>query len=149
GHGTDTWHSHLPGQTPPTAAPAKPCRGFDSPCRLWPSFEFIGRDLIITKVRGRFPEVSGTITIDDQPERSHIEVVLKVASIDIGNPDRDGQLRSADFFDADKYPTITFRSTEIEPGTSGTWAVTGDLTVLDVTRPITLKSTSTAPTPHR
>ena len=103
------------------------------------SVEFIGRHLMITKVRGRFPEVSGTITIDDQPERSHVEVELKVASLDTGNPDRDGHLRSADFFDADTYPTITFRSTNVEPGTSGTWAVTGDLTVRDVTRPITLQ----------
>ena len=94
---------------------------------------------MITKVRGRFPEVSGTITIDDEPERSHVEVELKVASIDTGNPDRDGHLRSADFFDADTYPTITFRSTNVEAGTSGTWAVTGDLTVRDVTRPITLQ----------
>ena len=103
------------------------------------SVEFIGRHLMITKVRGRFPEVSGTITIDDEPERSHVEVELQVASLDTGNSDRDGQLRSPDFFDVDEYPTITFRSTDVEAGTSGTWAVTGDLTVRDVTRPITLE----------
>jgi len=101
--------------------------------------EFIGRHLMITKVRGRFPEVSGTITIDDEPERSHVEVELGVASIDTGNPDRDGHLRSPDFFDADQYPTISFRSTNVEAGASGTWAVTGDLTVRDVTRPVTLQ----------
>lgn len=103
------------------------------------SVEFIGRHLMITKVRGRFPEVSGTITIDDEPERSHVEVELQVASLDTGNSDRDGQLRSPDFFNADEYPAITFRSTEVEAGTSGTWALTGDLTVRDVTRPITLE----------
>ena len=103
------------------------------------SVEFIGRHLMITKVRGRFPEVSGTIIIDDEPERSHVEVELTVASLDTGNPDRDGHLRSADFFDAERYPTISFRSTDVEAGTSGTWAVTGDLTVRDVTRPITLQ----------
>jgi polyisoprenoid-binding protein YceI len=102
------------------------------------SVEFIGRHLMITKVRGRFPEVSGTITVDDVPERSHVEVELRVAGVDTGNRDRDGHLRSADFFDADQCPTITFRSTNVEPGTSGTWAVTGDLTVRDVTRPVTL-----------
>ena len=101
--------------------------------------EFIGRHLMITKVRGRFPGVSGMITIDDEPERSHVEVELKVASVDTGNPDRDAHLRSNDFFDADEYPTITFRSTKVEAGTSGTWAVTGDLTVRDVTHPITLQ----------
>ena len=101
--------------------------------------EFIGRHLMITKVRGRFPEVSGTITIDDEPERSHVEVELQVASIDTGIADRDAHLRSGDFFNADEYPTITFRSTKVEAGRSGTWAVTGDLTVRDVTHPITLQ----------
>ena len=101
--------------------------------------EFIGRHLMITKVRGRFPEVSGTITIDDEPAQSHVEVELGVASIDTGNPDRDGHLRSPDFFDADQYPTISFRSTNVEAGASGTWAVTGDLTVRDVTRSVTLQ----------
>ena len=101
--------------------------------------EFIGRHLMITKVRGRFPAVSGTITIDDEPEKSHVEVELQVASIDTGIPDRDGHLRSADFFNADEYPTITFKSTKVEAARSGTWDVTGDLTVRDVTRPITLE----------
>ena len=113
------------------------------------SVEFIGRHLMITKVRGRFPEVSGTITIDDQPERSHVEVNLEVASLDTGNPDRDGHLRSPDFFDADTYPTITFRSTNVEPGSSGTWAVTGDLTVRDITRPITLQVDFDGAAAHR
>ena len=101
--------------------------------------EFIGRHLMITKVRGRFTDVSGTITIDDEPEKSHVEVELQVASVDTGIPDRDGHLRSADFFNADDYPTITFKSTKVEAGKSGTWDVTGDLTVRDVTRPITLE----------
>ena len=101
--------------------------------------EFIGRHLMITKVRGRFPEVLGTITIDDEPTKSHVEVELQVASIDTGIPDRDGHLRSADFFNADDYPTITFKSTKVEAGRSGTWDVTGDLTVRDITRPITLE----------
>jgi polyisoprenoid-binding protein YceI len=101
--------------------------------------EFIGRHLMITKVRGRFPEVAGTITIDDEPTKSHVEVELQVASIDTGIPDRDGHLRSADFFNADDYPTITFKSTKVEAGRSGTWDVTGDLTVRDVTRPVTLE----------
>ncbi|MDQ1374423.1 MAG: hypothetical protein QOJ09_1761 [Actinomycetota bacterium] len=103
------------------------------------SVEFIGRHLMITKVRGRFPEVSGTITIDPEPERSHVDVEINVASLDTGNADRDGHLRSPDFFDAAQYPTIRFRSTKVEAGKSGTWDVTGDLTVRDVTRPITLE----------
>jgi len=103
------------------------------------SVEFVGRHLMITKVRGRFPDVSGTITVDEEPERSHVEVELEVASLDTGNPDRDAHLQSPDFFDADKFPSITFRSTRVEASTSGTWTVTGDLTVRDVTRPITLE----------
>jgi polyisoprenoid-binding protein YceI len=103
------------------------------------SVEFVGRHLMITKVRGRFPDVSGTITIDDDPARSHVEVVMDVATLDTGNTDRDNHLRGADFFEADRYPTITFRSTKVEEGRSGTWNVTGDLTVRDVTRPVTLE----------
>jgi polyisoprenoid-binding protein YceI len=103
------------------------------------SVEFVGRHLMITKVRGRFAEVSGTITVDEEPERSHVEVEIKVASLDTGDPQRDAHLRSSDFFDAESYSTITFRSTKVEPGTSGTWAVTGDLTVRDATRPVTLQ----------
>jgi polyisoprenoid-binding protein YceI len=103
------------------------------------SVEFVGRHLMITKVRGRFPDVSGTITIDDDPARSHVEVVMDVATLDTGNADRDNHLRGADFFEADRYPTITFRSTKVEEGRSGTWNVTGDLTVRDVTRPVTLE----------
>jgi len=103
------------------------------------SVEFIGRHLMITKVRGRFADVSGTITVDDEPERSHVEVEIKVASIETGDPRRDDHLRSPDFFDAEKYPTITFRSTRVEALTSDSWAVTGDLTVRDVSRPVTLQ----------
>jgi polyisoprenoid-binding protein YceI len=101
--------------------------------------EFVGRHLMITKVRGRVPDVSGTITIDEDPERSHVEVELMVASLETGNADRDAHLRSPDFFNVDKYPTITFKSTKVDAGKSGTWAVTGDLTVRDVTRPVTLQ----------
>ena len=103
------------------------------------SVEFIGRHLMITKVRGRFPAVSGAITIDEVPERSRVEVEIDVASIDTGNDQRDEHLRSPDFFHVEQHPTITFKSTKVEPGKSDTWAVTGDLTVRDVTRPVTLE----------
>jgi polyisoprenoid-binding protein YceI len=103
------------------------------------SVEFIGRHLMITKVRGRLPEVSGTITIDDEPTHSHVEVEIKVASLDTGDAQRDASLRSPDFFDVENYPSITFRSTKVEGGSSGTWMVTGDLTVRGVTRPVTLE----------
>ena len=102
------------------------------------SVEFVGRHLMITKVRGRFPDVSGTISIDEVPERSHVEVEIQVASIDTGNDQRDEHLRSPDFFHVEQHPMISFHSTKVEPGKSGAWAVTGDLTVRDVTRPVTL-----------
>ena len=95
---------------------------------------------MITKVKGPLP---GGVGDDHHRRRSRSDPTSRsssrVASVDTGNPDRDGHLRSADFFDADTYPTITFRSTSVEPGTSGTWAVTGALTVRYVTRPVTLQ----------
>jgi polyisoprenoid-binding protein YceI len=103
------------------------------------SVEFVGRHLMITKVRGRFPEVSGTITIEEEPQHSRVDVEIKVASVETGNSDRDNHLRSPDFFDVEQYPAITFRSTNVEATRGGTWAVTGDLTVRDVTRPVTLQ----------
>ena len=103
------------------------------------SVEFLGRHLMITKVRCRFPDVSGTITIDDEPEHSHVEATIQVATLDTGDARRDESLRSPDFFDADKYPSISFRSTSVEARASGIWAVTGDLTVRGVTRPVTLE----------
>ena len=94
---------------------------------------------MITKVRGRFNDVRGQITIGEEPEKSHVEVEIAVASLSSGNDDRDGHLKSADFFDVDHYPTITFASTAVTPLLDNTWALVGDLTVRGTTRPITLK----------
>src|SRR5438105_3442035 len=79
------------------------------------SVEFVGRHLMITKVRGRFSDVRGQITIDEDPEKSHVEVEIGVASLSTGNDDRDAHLRNADFFDVEHYPTITFASTAVKP----------------------------------
>jgi len=67
-----------------------------------------------------------------------VEVTVQAASVDSGEPTRDGHLRSPDFFDVERYPTIKFRSTRVEPDKSGTWKVQGDLTVRDITKPVTL-----------
>ena len=103
------------------------------------SVEFVGRHLMITKVRGRFSDVRGTITVDEVPEHSHVEVEIGVGSISTGNADRDGHLLSGDFFDAEQFPTITFRSTGVRAVSDNTWEVVGDLTVRDVTRRVTLQ----------
>ena len=103
------------------------------------SVEFVGRHLMITKVRGRFNDVRGQITIGEEPERSHVEVEIDVASLSSGNDDRDAHLRSADFFDVEHYPAITFASTAVKPVRDNTWELTGDLTVRGTTRPITLQ----------
>ena len=68
------------------------------------SVEFVGRHLMITKVRGRFGDVRGQITIDEEPTRSHVEVEIGVASVSTGNDDRDAHLKSADFFDVSTTP---------------------------------------------
>src|SRR5438270_13715066 len=85
------------------------------------SVEFVGRHLMITKVRGRFSDVRGQITIADEPEASHVEVEIGVGSVSTGNDDRDAHLRNADFFDVEHYPTMTFASTGVKPLRHSTW----------------------------
>ena len=103
------------------------------------SVEFVGRHLMITKVRGRFNDVRGQITIAEDPEKSHVEVKIGVASLSSGNDDRDAHLKSADFFDVEHHPTIAFASTAVRPLRDNTWELVGDLTVRATTRPITLQ----------
>ena len=102
------------------------------------SVEFVGRHLMITKVRGRFRDVRGQITIAEDPNDSHVEVEVDVASLSTGNDDRDAHLKSGDFFDVEHYPTITFASTAVKP-VRDTWEVVGELTVRGTTKPITLQ----------
>ena len=103
------------------------------------SVEFVGRHLMITKVRGRFSGVRGQITIADDPTDSHVEVEIDVASVSTGNDDRDAHLKSGDFFDVEHYPTITFASTAVKTLRDITWEVAGDLTVHGTTKPVTLQ----------
>src|SRR5205085_1862278 len=103
------------------------------------SVEFVGRHLMITKVRGRFSEVRGQITIAAEPEDSQVEVEIGVASVSTGNDDRDAHLKNADFFDVAHYPTITFASTGVKPRGDDTWELAGDLTVHGTTKPVTLQ----------
>jgi len=99
--------------------------------------ELTARHLMVTKVRGSFKEFSGAITIGEAPGGSSAEVSIVAASIDTGVEDRDNHLRSPDFLDVAEYPTISFRSTSLEADGSS-YSLTGDLTIKDITRPITL-----------
>ena len=101
--------------------------------------EFAVRHLMISTVKGRFAEVTGTLTGDDSdPEHAAIELTIPVAGIDTRETQRDAHLRSADFFDADHHPAITFRSSTIVKA-GRDFTVTGDLTIRGVTRPVTLQ----------
>jgi polyisoprenoid-binding protein YceI len=98
---------------------------------------FIGRHFMLTKVRGRFTEVSGVVHIGDDPADSVVDVTIAMASVSSGSQERDDHLRSSDFFDVARHPHATFRSTAV------TWSgssavVTGDLTLCDVRRPVVI-----------
>lgn len=99
---------------------------------------FIARHLVFTKVRGRFTDFDATVHIAGVPSESSVEATIKVASIDTGQSDRDAHLLSDDFFDAEHYPTITFKSTGVQPAGGSAWKLSGDLTIRDVTKPVTL-----------
>jgi polyisoprenoid-binding protein YceI len=103
---------------------------------------FVARHAMIAKVRGAFNEVSGSATIDGaNPSASNLEVTIQAASVDTRDANRDGHLRSGDFFDAETYPTITFKATAFAITDDETVEVTGDLTIKGVTRPVTIPFT--------
>jgi len=101
------------------------------------SLEFVARHMMVTKVRGRFTDVSGTIEVAEDPADTKVAVDIDVDTVTTGAADRDGHLRSADFFDVEQFPTMTYRSTGIDTG-GKTWKLHGDLTVHGVTNPIAL-----------
>lgn len=98
----------------------------------------------VSKFTGRFASCSGTIDLDRaNPPASKVEFKIDVNSIDTANGDRDKHLKSPDFFDAEKNPEITFKSTKIADKGSGSFDVLGDLTMRGVTKPVTLSVTHT------
>ena len=101
------------------------------------SVEFVARHLMISKVRGRFDDVEGTITVAEVPEKSSVTVKIGAASVRTGEDQRDAHLRSGDFFNVDTHPHWTFVSTAVEQA-GDQWKVTGDLTISGVTRPVVL-----------
>jgi polyisoprenoid-binding protein YceI len=103
------------------------------------SIGFVARHAMVTKVRGTFDEFTGSFTVDgDEPSKSSAQVTIQAHSIDTRNADRDGHLRSNDFLSMDEYPQITFTSTSITQTGENGFDVTGDLTIKDVTKSITI-----------
>ncbi|MEY9964079.1 polyisoprenoid-binding protein YceI [Streptacidiphilus sp. MAP12-16] len=100
---------------------------------------FVARHAMVTKVRGAFHEFTGSVVVDaEKPEQSSATLTIKVDSIDTGNSDRDGHLRSNDFLEIATYPEIHFVSTGVTLADDETVKVTGDLKIKGVTRPVTI-----------
>lgn len=102
---------------------------------------FSVKHLMTARVRGAFHSFSGTIQMGDRPEESSVEVTIDPASISTGAEDRDNHLRSPDFFDVETFPTIGFRSTDVRSVGGNRYEVDGELTIKDVTKPVTLDLT--------
>ena len=102
--------------------------------------EFAAKHLGMMTVRGHFAEVKAVADIDpDHPDASSVEVTMQTASIRTHNEARDNDLRSSNFLEVDKFPTITFKSTRIEAAGTDRYTLTGDLTVKGITHPLTLQ----------
>jgi len=103
--------------------------------------DFVVRHLMISKVRGSFAKYSGAITVADVPEESSVQVEIDPGSISTNDEQRDGHLRSPDFFHVEEYPALRFASTAVEAVKGDHWKVTGDLTIRDTTKPVVLDVT--------
>ncbi len=99
---------------------------------------FSVRHMMVSKVRGKFAFPAGEFVIADDPLQSSVVVELDTSTIDTGDQQRDGHLKSPDFLDVDRFPTITFRSTRVRHVKGDDWELVGDLTIKDVTRPVVL-----------
>lgn len=123
---------------PATVAPAAGARTAWKLDPIHSLVEFSAKHLMITTVKGRIADVVGIVYTDEKdPKKSSVEATLKAASLDTRTDQRDQHLRSADFLNAEVYPEIKFRSTRIE-GDKENFKLTGDLTIRDVTKPVTL-----------
>jgi len=101
---------------------------------------FSTKHMMVTTVRGRFTDVDGTITVDEEnPTTAAVEIKVRTASVETGSDKRDAHLRSADFFDAEHYPEIAVKVSSIEHVSGDDYKVTADLTIRDTTRPLSLK----------
>ncbi|MDH6516282.1 polyisoprenoid-binding protein YceI [Streptomyces sp. SAI-208] len=103
------------------------------------SIGFTVRHAMVTNVKGKFNDFSGSLHLDGgDPTASTASIDVKMDSIDTGSEDRDGHLKSADFFKIEEFPTMTFRSTKAEALGDEDYRITGDLTILGTTKPLTI-----------
>jgi len=110
------------------------------------SANFAVTHLMISTVRGEFHAVNGTVNLDDSDvTKSSVDVTIDTSTVDTREPDRDKDLKSPNFFDVEKYPTIAFKSTRVEQGAPGHLKVTGDLTLHGVTKSVVLDVTAPKP----
>ncbi|PWR09461.1 polyisoprenoid-binding protein [Micromonospora acroterricola] len=100
---------------------------------------FVARHMMVSKVRGEFNEAAATITIAEDPLQSSVVATIQAASIDTTQDDRDAHLRSPEFLEVEKYPTLEFRSTGVKSRRGNEFVLTGELTIKDVTRPVELE----------
>jgi polyisoprenoid-binding protein YceI len=99
---------------------------------------FVARHLMVSKVRGHFAEATATITVAEDPLQSSVTATLQTASITTNQEQRDGHLKSPDFLDVEKYPTMEYRSTGVKSIEGNEFVLTGELTIKDVTVPVEL-----------
>ncbi|MFF9488622.1 YceI family protein [Streptomyces sp. NPDC014676] len=103
------------------------------------TFGFVARHAMVTNVKGSFQDFTGTLHLDGtDPSKSTATIDVVMDSIETGNADRDGHLKSADFFKTDEFPAMTFRTTKAEALGGDDYRITGDLTILGTTRPLTI-----------
>ena len=111
--------------------------------------EFSVQHMMISNVKGQFQKTSGTITVNgSDPTSAKIDATIDASSIDTRVEQRDMHLKSPEFLDVAKYPTIRFKSTKVEAAGSGKWKVTGDLTLHGVTKPVVLEVESSGTSIH-
>ncbi|WP_314219015.1 YceI family protein [Streptomyces zaehneri] len=103
------------------------------------TFGFVARHAMVTNVKGKFNDFTGSLHLDGtDPSKSTATIDVTMDSIDTGSADRDGHLKSADFFKTDEFPTMTFRSTSAEALGGDDYRITGDLTILGVTKQLSI-----------
>ncbi|NYH44191.1 polyisoprenoid-binding protein YceI [Micromonospora jinlongensis] len=100
---------------------------------------FVARHMMVSKVRGEFNEATATITVAEDPLQSSVVATIQAASIDTTQADRDAHLRSPEFLDSEKFPTLEFRSTGVKSRRGNEFVLTGELSIKGVTRPVELE----------